>query len=345
MPDFENMTPEQMQKMYEAMQRKENEGLTPEEIERKNREREMKKKKNIELLDEALKICQNGSYEKNGKTVSLGLTVREMTAAQVLLPEEVRSLPDGQAGEPPCAFRCENRDALSLAQEDCENPSYGAGSANGRILLLNLASAVRPGGGVRDGFGGQEEALCRASSLLLSLESDEAKPYYDYNNALHTRMGSDGVILSPDVVVFRDENGELLTEPFAISVITCSAPNLRFGLEGKSEEEYQTMLQERIDGLLRAALSFGYRDIILGAFGCGVFKNDAALVSDDFYRALTGPAGQGLLHADFAVLCPPGKEYNYNEFCRNFQSGSAWIKPEIDANNGLPRPAAAEEGR
>ncbi len=318
MPDFGNLTPEQMQKMFEEMQRKENEGLTPEEIEQKNREREMKKRKNIELLDEALEICQKGGYEVNGKSVSLGLTPAQMATARVLLPEEVRDLPAGEADAAPCAFRCENQDALSLARENCQDPSYGVGSANGRILLLNLASAVRPGGGTRDGFGGQEEALCRASTLLLSLESDAAKPYYEYNNAQNTRMGSDGVILSPDVVVFRDETGALLEEPFVISVITCAAPNVRFGYEGRTEEEYRTLLEERIEGLLRSAVNLGYRDVILGAFGCGVFKNDAALVSDDFYQALTGPAGQGLHHADFAVLCPPGKEYNYNEFCRNF---------------------------
>ncbi len=314
-----NPTPEQMQKMFEEMQRKENEGLTPEEIEKKNREREMKKRKNIELLEETLEICQRGSYEKNGKTVTLGLSRAQMTKARVLLPEEVQNLPNGKAGDAPCAFRCENRDALSLAREESKDPAYGAESDEHRILLLNLASAVRPGGGVRDGMGGQEEALCRAGTLLLSLESDDARSYYEYNNALNTRLGSDGVILSPDVVLFRNEAGELLEEPFSISVITCSAPNVRFGFEGKTEEEYRALLQNRIEGLLRCAVHLGYRDIILGAFGCGVFKNDAALVSDDFYRALTGPAGQGLSHADFAVLCTPGKEYNYNEFCRNFQ--------------------------
>ncbi len=320
MPDMTgNPTPEQMKKMFEEMRRKENEGLTPEEIEKKDREREMKKRKNIALTEEALKICQKGNYEKNGKTVELGLTPSQMTDARVILPDEVKSLTldDDEAGS--CVFSCENKGALSLAHEKFKDPSYASGSGDGRILLLNLASAVRPGGGVRDGMRGQEEDLCRCSTLLMSLESDAAKPYYEYNNGLNTRMGSDAVILSPDVVVFRDgSEGELLDEPFKISVITCSAPNVRFGFEGKTEEEYQKMLYERIEGILRCAVNLGYKNIILGAFGCGAFKNDAALVSDDFYKALTGPVGQGLAHADFAVLCTPGKEYNYNEFCRNF---------------------------
>ncbi len=320
MPDIiGNPTPEQMKKIFEEMQRRENEGLTPEEIEKKNKEREMKRRKNISLLQEALEICKRGSYEKDGKTVELGLASSQMTGARVFLPDEVKNLNTEKTEAAPCAFSCENRDALSLAHAKCLDPSYGTGGKDSRILLLNLASAIRPGGGVRDGLGGQEEALCWGSSLLLSLESDAAKSYYEYNNALNTHLGSDAVIISPDVVVFRDGKGELLDEPFMISVISCSAPNLRFGLEGKTEEEYKAMMQERIEGIIRCAVSNGYQNIILGAFGCGAFKNDAALVSDDFYRALTGPAGRGLAHADFAVLCTPGKEYNYNEFCRNFQ--------------------------
>ncbi len=318
MPNTGKPSPEEMKKMFEQMQKKENEGLSPEEIEKKNKERDMKRQKNKALIKETLEICQKGSYEKDGKTVALGLTPEEMTEIRVFLPEDVQSLPAGSSGKGTCAFSCENKDALSLAKEKCEDPSYGDGNGKNKILLLNLASAVRPGGGVRDGMGGQEEDLCRDSTLLMSLESDAAKAYYEYNNALDTNLGSDGVLISPDVVVFRDEKGELLEEPFTISVITCAAPNVRFGFEGKTEDEYKEMLQNRIDGMLRCAVSLGYENIILGAFGCGAFRNDAALVSDDFYQALTGSAGSGLAHADFAVLCTPGKERNYNEFCRNF---------------------------
>ncbi len=322
MPGNGNPSPEQMKKMFEEMQRKENEGLTPEEIEKKNQEREMKKRKNLALINETLEICQKGSYEKDGRMVQLGLTSPQMTGVRVLLPEEVRTLHMEETKSASCVFSCENKDALSLAREKYNDPSYTSESKEHRILLLNLASAVRPGGGVRDGMGGQEEDLCRKSTLLLSLESDAAKSYYEYNNALHTHLGSDAMILTPEVSVFRDEKGELLDEPFTISVLTCSAPNVRFGFEGKSEEEYKQMLYERIESILKCTACLGYQNIILGAFGCGAFKNDAALVSDDFYQALTGPAGNGIRHADFAVLCTPGKEYNYNEFCRNFSQGN-----------------------
>ena len=81
-----------------------------------------------------------------------------------------------------------------------------------RILVLNLANPVNPGGGVRKGAKAQEEDLCRKSSLLVSLEGKNALTYYEYNRSLHTYMGSDAIIIHPHVEVFKDENGELLED-------------------------------------------------------------------------------------------------------------------------------------
>ncbi len=318
MPDMDNMSPEQMKKLYEEMQRRENEGLSEEEIMKRNREREERKQKNLAQFAETSQILEKGSYEKDGQTVSLPLGDSELSKVQVFLPDAVQAMTVTPTKDAPCAVSCENKDALVLAGEKRKDPAYQDENGEGKILLLNMASAVRPGGGVRDGMGGQEEALCRNSTLLMSLESEAAKPFYDYNNNLHTHLGSDGVILSPNVVVFRDDKGDLLPAPFTISVITCAAPNVRFGTEGKSEDEYKDMLYQRIERLLTCAASLGYENLILGAFGCGAFRNDPALVSDDFRKVLDGPVGKAIAHADFAVLCSPGKEENYNEFCRNF---------------------------
>ncbi len=307
MPDMQNMSEEQMKKMAEQMQAKEYEGLTPEEIEEKKRQKEEEKQHNMAVLDETLALCK----DKDDPSLK---------DIRVFLPEEVQVLQavNPEADQGTAVYSCENKDALVLADEKRQDPDYFAGDPDGKILVLNLASATRPGGAVRDGANGQEEDLCRRSSLLLSLESEEAKRYYDYNNELNTHLGSDAVMVSPNVLVVRDDAGELLEEPFEISVLSCSAPMIRFGLEGKSQEEYQAMLEGRIEGILYCAANQGYKNLILGAFGCGVFGNDAAVVSDAFKKALSGPAGAGFQHVDFAVLCKPGKEYNYQEFCRNF---------------------------
>ncbi len=315
MPDQEAEEEEKLKELAAQMQKKEEEGLTPEEIEQRRKQKELKKQNNIAEINETLQICEAGSYESCGKRVEFGVSKDELSTIDVFLPEDIEGLKPAASDEQNCAFTCKNADALSVARQDCSEAAYQEG---GRVLVLNLASFSRPGGAVRDGANGQEEDLCRRSTLLLSLESDEAKRYYDYNNALKTRLGSDAVMITPEVVVFRDEKGELLAEPFTISVMSCAAPMIRMGLEGKYDEEYRAMLRGRIIGMLRCAASEGYRNLVLGAFGCGVFGNDAAVVSDAFKAAFTEVGESTFSHVDFAVLCKDGKDYNYQEFCRNF---------------------------
>ena len=136
-------------------------------------------------------------------------------------------------------------------------------------------------------------------------------------------------MISPHVEVIKDGSSETLSEPFPISVMSCAAPMIRLGLEGMSQQGYENMLYRRIQGMLLTAASQNYRHLVLGAFGCGVFGNDAAVVSNLFYQAIQNlsfhgkGSGQLFDSIDFAVLCRPGKDYNYREFCRNFAQKEA----------------------
>ncbi|MCD7709447.1 MAG: TIGR02452 family protein [Clostridiales bacterium] len=323
---------ERLKQMAAQMRAREYEGLSDEEIAERERKKEMKKKKNIEVLEDTLNILKKGSYSKDGKEIRLRFTQEQMREVKVFWPDGMNSM-CGQEGDAAssaktaegahCAFGCENKDSLALAQEKYEELRKN-GKEDPRILVLNMASATRPGGQTRNGASAQEEDLCRRTSLLISLESEGAKEYYDYNNARKTKMGSHAIVLSPNVEVIKDAATETLWEPFPISVMSCAAPMVRFGLEGMSQQEYEDMLCERIGGMLCVAASQGCRHLILGAFGCGVFGNDAALVSDMFCRAIhdfkyAGATCDQLFDSiDFAVLCRPGKDYNYREFCRNF---------------------------
>ncbi|MCD8383029.1 MAG: TIGR02452 family protein [Clostridiales bacterium] len=319
---------ERLKQMAAQMRAAEYKGLSEAEIQERERQKEMRRKKNIAILEDTLTILEQGSYLKDGREVRLPFSPEQMREIRVFLPEELASLAAAerevvspQSGS--CAFACENEDALVLAQKQYQYLK-NAGESAPDILVLNLASATRPGGQTRNGASAQEEDLCRRTSLLLSLESEGAKRYYDYNNAKKTRMGSDGVMLSPNVAVIKDASSEMLSRPFPISVMSCAAPMVRMGLEGMSQQAYEAMLCKRIQGMLLVAASQGYRHLILGAFGCGVYGNDAALVSDLFARGIRefsyAGKGSGELFdsIQFAVLCRPGKDYNYREFCRNF---------------------------
>ena len=212
-------------------------------------------------------------------------------------------------------------DSYTLARKRCRESNHETSKP---ILVLNLANPVHPGGGVRRGAHAQEEDLCRKSSLLVSLESDTARPYYAYNASLNTLMGSDAIILSPTVEIIKDEHGQLLNEPVTVAVLTCAAPMITEGLEGMTEQQYREMFYRRISFMLRCAASWGYRELILGAWGCGAFGNDSAVVSDLFYQALKElhdgemTVSDLFTHIDFAVLCK-GNDYNYRQFLRNFK--------------------------
>lgn len=284
---------------------------------------------NIAMLEDTLGILDQGSYEVNGRKVSLKLSREEMETVQVLLPQDVKEICGRQDYKKPeiterTGYDCVNMDSFAAARRRCRERCQGQdGQPDGNvrpILVLNLANPVNPGGGVRRGARAQEEDLCRKSSLLLSLESQEGQKYYQYNRTLHTYMGSDAIMFTPQVEIIRDERGDFLEETAVVAVLTCAAPMVTYGKEGMTEEQYQDMVFQRITGMLRCAAYFGYKDLVLGAWGCGAFRNDAHVVSDLFYKALQ--ENDLFERVDFAVLDRTPEKYNFREFERNFGAGN-----------------------
>lgn len=289
---------------------------------------------NVRMLRDTMQIMEQGYYVKDGKRISLKLSKEEMKKAQVLLPDDVREIcsrddfkqvysPDVR-----CVYSCENADSFALTRKRYAQGSYMFGNTDEKeILVLNLANPVKPGGGVRIGEKAEEEDLCRKSSLLLSLESEEAKEYYLFNQKHGgTRRGSDALIITPKVEIVRDEKGVLLDDTMIAAVLTCAAPRVILGVKGMSDTKFQEMIYNRILGMLKCAAWFGYRNLVLGAWGCGAFGNDAYVISNMFYKVLKeletgGSFEEGLFRrVDFAVLDHTRGQYNFREFCRNFSS-------------------------
>ena len=293
---------------------------------------------NMAMLRETLEILDRGSYTAGDRTVKLKLGKSEMTRSTVLLPEDVRTIEERiklktvhVLGR--CGYDCVNTDSFSAAISLDEERSLTSGNDEKPALVLNFANPVNPGGGVRRGARAQEEDLCRKSSLLPALESGDAREYYIYNRNLDTYMGSDAMILTPSVEIIRDYNGDLLADTRIVAVLTCAAPMIKLGKEGMTGEEYRQMLLTRITGMLRCAAAYGYKRLVLGAWGCGAFGNDAALVSDLFYRALKELTYCGMTEKDlfsrivFAVLSRTPDQYNFRQFERNF-AGNNFYRDE-----------------
>ncbi|WP_369191378.1 TIGR02452 family protein [Streptomyces sp. R08] len=185
-----------------------------------------------------------------------------------------------------------------------ESSLEAARRLTGPVAVLNFASARNPGGGFLNGAQAQEEALCRASALYTCLL--EARGFYDHHRAHRDPFYTDRVIHSPAVPVFRDDKGRLLDEPYTAGFLTAAAPNAGVVLRTAPERaaELPRALAVRAERVLETAVAHGYRRLVLGAWGCGVFRNDPAQVAGAFH-ALLGPGGRfaaAFEHVVFGVL-------------------------------------------
>ena len=168
-----------------------------------------------------------------------------------------------------------------------------------KVCVLNFASATNPGGGVVYGASAQEEAICRCSTLYPCLFTFEMwnefyMPHREADNPLY----NDDCIFTPKVKVFKSDIDypELLPENdwWDVDVITCAAPNLRErpsnrmnpNAGSKSAEITYHGLKElhtsRIEKIFQVAIANKAEVLILGAFGCGAFRNPPDLVSEVF---------------------------------------------------------------
>jgi uncharacterized protein (TIGR02452 family) len=176
--------------------------------------------------------------------------------------------------------------------------------AGAPVAVLNFASARNPGGGYLNGAQAQEEALCRASALYTCLL--EARGFYDHHRAHRDPFYTDRVVHSPAVPVFRDDRGAFRPRPYLAGFLTAAAPNAGVVRRTAPERagELRGALAVRAERVLETAAAHGYRRLVLGAWGCGVFQNDPADVAGAF-RALLEPGGRfgrAFEHVVFGVL-------------------------------------------
>ncbi|MGW1430774.1 TIGR02452 family protein [Streptomyces sp. NPDC002431] len=152
----------------------------------------------------------------------------------------------------------------------------------GKVAVLNYASARNPGGGYLNGAQAQEEALCRSSGLYTTLL--RAPDFYAHHRAGRSPLYTDRVIHSPGVPVFRDDRGRFLDTPFTVGFLTSPAPNAGVVRARTPEEAHRipAALATRAERVLEVAAVRGYRRLVLGAWGCGVFRNDPAQVAGAF---------------------------------------------------------------
>lgn len=196
----------------------------------------------------------------------------------------------------PLSVKVQNRDCLELARE------LKLADPNKKVLVLNMASEFKPGGGVENGRTAQEEVIFRRSNAVLT----HLTCWYPLK---------DRVIYSPEVTILRDteygwyKRGEQVT----VSMLAVSAlrkPTLirggpTSGLRYTPEDRQD--MQQRIDAIFQVALLEGQDTLVLGSLGCGVFLNPPREVAE-LFRVSLEKYGKYFRAIYFAVLVVKDKD-------------------------------------
>lgn len=281
-----------------------------------SRSRFAKTRVQLDIFNNNKTIFEAWKYETLGRDVDFPVARQELLDATKVYREKV------SAAEVPANYKttktgCANEDSVVVAKSLIDQGLNPA--------ILNLADAYHAYGKYNGGASAQEESLCRASTLSLTL--------YQYYNKQWAKKASVpfreesaypmdirfGGIYSPKVTVFRDNvktGFALREEPFQTSIISVAALNFREGhehnnLEYRSEdggfnEEGEGIMRDKIRTIYRIALLNGHDSLVLGAFGCGVFKLKLELVSALFKEILDEKEFKGKFHTIvFALMEGP----------------------------------------
>ena len=270
---------------------------------------------NMEVFEDTKKLCETNKKIKE----SIARSVRE----QELILEGI-DLPDVNKER-----FAENTKIIVSTKRTFEAASAYAGQ---RTAVHNFASSTNPGGGVTRGSSAQEECLCRCSGLYFCLSVPEMMRgfYYPHRNMKNPINNAD-IIYTPEVTVFKtDESHPKLMNDvnwYDVDVITCAAPNLRERPSNRfnqdngnqavevSDKELLEIHKKRLARILDVAALKGDEVIILGAFGCGAFRNKPEVVARAAKEVIVD-----YLHTfktiEFAVYCSPRDDTNFKVFKR-----------------------------
>lgn len=211
----------------------------------------------------------------------------------------------------PILYKIQVADTLQAAQMLHSQLPKKPKIPNQNIAVLNMASPLRPGGGVLNGATSQEESLCIRTTLLSTLREE----WY--------RLPEVGGAWSPDVCVFRVPTIEGTDQElgrrdrFYVDVI--SAGMLRFPEvviktatvpEGEvddvedgddlaeTEKVYvndadREMVLKKIRGVMRILQAKGAERVVLGAWGCGAYGNPVGEIVTLWKKVLFGRGRRG----------------------------------------------------
>ena len=250
----------------------------------------MNQRKRVEIARDTLDILEKGYYLNNdGQKIDINdLQHYAIDNTQYFTPEALEKLLKNYISGNNFTTEYEVNNETTL---DAARRLVAAGEKD--VMCLNFASAKNPGGGFLGGALAQEECIARASALYPCLL--QVEDYYATHRQMRSCLYSDRMIYSPAVPVIKDEDGRLLNEPVCVTVVTSAAVNAGIVRRDERDDTDSILpaMEVRISKLLALCAHKQHNVLILGAWGCGVFRNDPEQIAQLFKEALSGPfAGQ-----------------------------------------------------
>lgn len=235
------------------------------------------------------------------RQVDIGEEIASAVARTTHLPPDHRhTFP--RTGEHATAIEVTEETSLTAARRHSE--------AGLRTLVLNFASPTVAGGGFLAGERAQEEYHCRSSALFAC---QLGGPMYAFHLQQANALRSDAMIYSPDVPVFRDDEHRMLEHPFKVAFISAAACDAR-DVAPLDQPKIAGAMGARIVKVLAAAQANGHDALVLGAWGCGNFANDPALIAELFRQALHGPFKGAFRQVTFAIVDTTSDQRCLNQF-------------------------------
>lgn len=277
--------------------------------------------KRVESAQQTLDIIKQGFYIADDEKIDISQTIEESVKKTTLyIPEyfdKRLSYIEKEISERDFQtnITVKNCTAMEAAEELLV--------LGGKTGCLNFASAKNPGGGFLGGAQAQEESLARASALYPT-QMKYFKDLYEYNRAQNTYLYSDYMIYSPNVLFFKDDRDELLAKPYVLDILTSAAVNVGAMIQNNrldEKDKAEQIMMNRMDKLLSVFVEQGVDNLILGAWGCGVFRNQPEDVAHYFahYLLNDGKYAKCFKNIIFAVFDTGKKQENINAFTQTFK--------------------------
>src|SRR4051812_34567846 len=253
------------------------------------------RKRAAEIAQDTVEIIARGRYENRaGATVPVRHLIDAAKAGTVTYPPDADILSFTPTAKP-TVFEVVNDTTLAAARKLV--------AENFRPVALNFASARHPGGGFLGGARAQEESLCRSSGLYACINGNAM---YRHHASLSGGWYTNYAVYSPAVPVFKDDKGELLDETYLCGFVTAPAVNAGV-IKDRDRGPIRTEMRERVEKVLAIMAGHGHDAAVLGAWGCGVFKNDPEMIAELFANALRTRLAGVFAKVVFAVLSSDGE--------------------------------------